>query len=258
MNWRSISVVYRKELLDSLRDRRTLVSMILVPVVLLPALTLGMGGLAMKLVKRAAKDIPKVMVLGGEDSPKVMGSLKSLETINLVPPVADFTTQINEKLIRAAVMIPAGFDRALEQGQTAEVPIYFYEGEMKSQMAAKRLDEFFLTLREQTVRERLRARALPESLIQPFEVKRQNVASPQKVSGNMVSGIITYFVVILCMLGAMYPAMDLAAGEKERGTMETLLCSPVGRGDLVLGKFLVVFTASVATVIFSLCSMAAS
>src|SRR5690606_21378622 len=69
-------------------------------------------------------------------------------------------------------------------------------------------------------------------------------------------GIIPYFFLLLAFTGAMYPAMDLTAGEKERGTMETLLCSPVARVDLVLGKFLMILTASLATVACSLLSMA--
>jgi sodium transport system permease protein len=91
--------------------------------------------------------------------------------------------------------------------------------------------------------------------VKPFEVKTQNVAPPEKVGGNLVGGMIPYLFILLCFTGAMYPAMDLTAGEKERGTMETILCSPVARIDLVLGKFLMVLTASLGTVVFSLTSM---
>ena len=258
MNWRSIGIVYRKELVDSLRDRRTIISMILVPVILMPLLCIGVGGAALKIVTKAVLDVPKVMVIGGDDSPGVMKELKNLGMVRIVPPAADFKSQISEKLVRAAVEIPAGFERTLEEGKSAEVPIYFYEGEMKSKLAAERMEQFFQSYRERIVRERLRARGFAEKLIKPFDVSRKNVAPAQKVSGNLIGRFVPYFVVLLCMVGAMYPAMDLAAGEKERGTMETLLCSPVGRAELVLGKFLVVFTASVATVVFSLCSMTAS
>jgi len=71
----------------------------------------------------------------------------------------------------------------------------------------------------------------------------------------VIGGFIPYFFLILAFTGAMYPAMDLTAGEKERGTMETLLCSPVGRVDIVLGKFLMILTASLGTVVCSLISM---
>ena len=105
---------------------------------------------------------------------------------------------------------------------------------------------------------RLAAQGLPASFIKPFEIRSANVAPLEKVGGNMVGGIIPYFFIILCFMGAMYPAIDLTAGEKERGTMETILCSPIARIDLVVGKFLLVLTASLATVVFSLLSMGAT
>ena len=91
--------------------------------------------------------------------------------------------------------------------------------------------------------------------MKPFEVRTENVAPPEKVGGNMIGGLIPYLFIILCFTGAMYPAMDLTAGEKERGTMETILCSPVARTDLVLGKFLVVLTASLTAALISMISM---
>lgn len=258
MNWQRISVVYCKELVDSLRDRRTIISMIVIPVLVMPLLSIGMGGAAVKIATKAAKETPTVMVLGGEDSPKLMAALQKSDAIKIVPSRDGFTNQIADKIIRAAVKIPAGFDLALERGETQTVPVYFYEGEMKSQMGAQRVDQVFRTLRETTVRERLQTRGLPANLVKPFEVRQENVAPPQKVSGNLLGSLIPYFVILLCLTGAMYPAMDLAAGEKERGTIETLLCSPVARSDIVLGKFLMVLTASLATAVFSLCSMGAT
>src|SRR6185369_6116265 len=91
-----------------------------------------------------------------------------------------------------------------------------------------------------------------------FDVERKNVAPPEKVGGATIGGIIPYMIIILCFTGAIYPAIDLTAGEKERGTMETLLCSPVGRTEIVLGKFLMVLTASLTTMLLSLVSMGVS
>jgi sodium transport system permease protein len=82
------------------------------------------------------------------------------------------------------------------------------------------------------------------------------VAPANKVTGNILGGVLPYMVILLCMIGGMYPAMDLTAGEKERGTMETLLCSPVHRVNLVLGKFLMVLTAALTTAVLSILSIA--
>jgi sodium transport system permease protein len=111
------------------------------------------------------------------------------------------------------------------------------------------VERFFRDLRGKDHREPPGDRGLPADVVKPFEVKRQNVAPPEKVGGNLIGGLIPYIIIILCFTGAMYPAIDLTAGEKERGTMETLLCSPVHRVNIVLGKFLMVMTASIATIV---------
>ncbi len=256
MSLRNVGIVYRKELLDSLRERRTLISMIVAPLLLMPMLTFGFGFAAYKLVSEARRELPRVMVLGGGDSPEVIAQLRALNTIRLVPPGADYVDQIANKKIRAAVEIPKGFDAAMDRGQSTDVMVYVYEGDIRSSFAAQRVERFFHDLRDRTVRARLETRNLSESLLRPFAITQKNVVPPEKVWGSIFGGVVAYMVILLCLTGAMYPAMDLTAGEKERGTMETILCSPVSRTHLVLGKFLTVLTASLATAALSIFSMA--
>jgi sodium transport system permease protein len=198
------------------------------------------------------------MILAGEDSPNVVAELRQIQDLEVVPAKPDFAKEISEKQIRASVEIPPDFEAKLASGESTTVKIYMYEGELKSSFGADRLQRFFREYRERTVREHLRARNLPASLVRPFEIDEMNVAPPEKVGGAILGGLVPYFVILLCLTGAMYPAMDLTAGEKERGTIETILCSPVSRTHLVLGKFLMVLTASVATAVLSISSMSAS
>jgi sodium transport system permease protein len=258
MNWRAIRIVFGKELRDSLRDRRTIISMIVVPVLAIPLLMFGVGTLVFKTVTKARQEIPHVMIIGGENSPKVLSALRAAKSLQIVPATADFTNQIVEKRVRAVVKLPPDFDAAIARGDKAEVDIYEYAGEIKSGFAAGNLNAFFQNLRDTTVRERLESRGVPVEVLKPFTIQRQNVAPPAKVAGSLLGGMLPYIIIILCMTGAMYPAIDLTAGEKERGTMETILCCPVGRTELVLGKFLMVLTASVGTVVLSLLSMGAT
>jgi sodium transport system permease protein len=258
MSFRNVGIVYRKELVDSLRDRRTVISMIVVPLLLMPLLTIGMGALSLTLVDQARKETPRVMVLGGADSPGVVAELEQLKDLHIVPAKPDFAEEISNKEIRAAVEIPQGFEAKLAAGESSTVRIYMYEGELKSGFGADRLQRFFRELRDRTIREHLEARQLPISLVRPFDIEQKNVAPPEKVGGAILGGLVPYFVILLCLTGAMYPAMDLTAGEKERGTIETILCSPVSRTHLVLGKFLMVLTASIATAILTITSMAVS
>lgn len=259
MNWNSISTVYLKELKDMLRDKRTIKSMIIIPMVVMPILTFGFGKVASTIFAKARQEVATIMISGGEDSPAVVAALKAERKFRVVPLAADWKRQISEKQVRAVVQLPPHFEAEIKAGgAAAAVTIYNYDGEMKSGFAAGQLEKFFHTWSEKTVQDRLTARGLPATLVQPFETKRENVAPPEKVGGNALGGIVPYFIIILCFTGAMYPAMDLTAGEKERGTMETLLCSPVSRVDIVLGKFLMVLTSSLSAMILSLTSMAAS
>ena len=255
MNGHNIFTVYRKELRDSLRDRRTLIGMIIIPTLMIPGIMAVAVGVSTKMVNKARGEVPTVMVLGGDDSPVLRAALVADPKLHLVRTAANWKQQISDKQLRAAVEIPAGFDAALDRGTPAEVRIYNYDGELRSGFAVGELRNFLNDYREKTVTVRLAGRGLPVALVKPFEVKTQNVAPPEKVGGNMIGGLIPYLFILLCYTGAMYSAMDLTAGEKERGTMETILCSPVARTDLVLGKFLMVLTASLTAALISMISM---
>jgi sodium transport system permease protein len=211
---------------------------------------------AVKVMRDVAATTPNVMLIGGEDSPRARAALDRPDRLEIVPTSADWRERIAAKKLRAAVEIPAGFDAAIARGENAAITIYNYEGELRSDRAVSEVRRLYAGFSEAVVAERLAVRGLSPAAIRPLDVKAKNVAPPEKVGGNTIGGIIPYFFLLLAFSGAMYPAMDLTAGEKERGTMETLLCSPVARIDIVLGKFLMILTASLATVAFSLTSMA--
>ena len=255
MNWTNIATIYFKELRDLLRDRRTIISMFAVPTLIMPGLMLGIGVVSYRLVSEARSTVPTIMVIGGEDSPEARGALAAHAKLKIMPTTADWKQRIADKKVRAAVEFPAGFDAALQGGQSAAVKIYNYDGELRSTFAVAEVRRFFTEYRDQIVTARLAGHGLPAGFIRPFDVRAENVAPPEKVGGNVIGGIIPYFFLLLSFTGAMYPAMDLTAGEKERGTMEMILCSPVARVDIVLGKFFMVLTASLTTVLCSLLSM---
>ena len=255
MNGKNILTVYLKELRDSLRDRRTLLSIIIIPALVMPVMTFGFGKVASVVISKAREETPAVAVLGGEDSPGVVAQLRQAKAVRVVASLDDWEQRIADKKIRAAVRIPAGFEAGLKAGAAPEVIIYHYEGELKSKFGVDGLEQFFRELREKTVADRLAEKSLPATLVKPFDFRRKNVAPPDKVGGNLIGGFVPYLIIILCFTGAMYPAMDLTAGEKERGTMETLLCSPVARVDLVFGKFLMVLTGSLSAMGVMLISM---
>jgi len=258
MNFRAVGIVYRKELTEWLRDRRTLISTVLVPLLMFPILISGMISVSSVLLGNAKKEIPKVMIIEGDDSPEVLEALHDIKDLQFVPYAENWRDQITDKEIRAAVRIPKGFQASLQNGDSQTVEIYYYEGEIKSEFGAEHVEKSLTEYKDKIVAGRLKAKDLSASVLSPFEIKKENTAPPEKVSGAGVGSFIGYMVIILSMTGAMYPAIDLTAGEKERGTMETILSSPVSRLELVLGKFLLVLSASLTTAILSVISMGSS
>lgn len=273
MNFRQIGVVFRKEFVDAMRDRRTLITSILVPILLFPVITVGFAGLAYLVGTRAVRESPRLMILGAAHAPELSRRLRewrpasrsgdppapaTIQQLELVPAAEDYAQRINAKTIRAAVEFPAGFEQALraDPDRSQVVKIYWFEGEFRSRAVVRIVERVIREFSEQVVTERLAARELAAGWLTPFASEKTNVAPPEKVSGNIIGFILPYFIIILCLTGAMYPAMDLTAGEKERGTMETILASPVRRVELVLGKFLLVLTTSAVTTALSVASFA--
>ena len=258
MNLRNVAIVYRKELTEWLRDKRTLISTVLVPLLAFPILMVGMTSLMAVMMGKAEKEVPKVMIIDSENSPELVGALHASKELEIVPYVDDWKDEISNKQIRAAVEIPSGFDASLNGKSPLTVQIHYYQGEVKSEFGAGHVEDSLKAFRDNFVKKTLEAKNLPDSLISPFRLEKHNVAPPEKVSGAALGGLLGYMVILLSMTGAIYPAIDLTAGEKERGTMETILSSPLSRVDLVLGKFFLILSASLSTALLSIFSMGIS
>jgi sodium transport system permease protein len=258
MNLNAVGIVYRKEFTEWVRDRRTLISTVLVPLLIFPVMIVGIIAVGSVMVGKAEKEIPTIMIVDAENSPDLVAKLEKLDEFKVVPYAPNYRDKISDREIRAAIEIPKDFQASLQSGSLQTVKVYFYDGELKSSLGANRLEKFLKEYREGIVKERLASKNLPASVLTPFDVKQENVAPPEKVSGATIGTFVGYMVIILSMTGAMYPAIDLTAGEKERGTIETILSSPISRLDLVLGKFLLVFSASIVAAILSVTSMGIS
>jgi sodium transport system permease protein len=258
MKLSNVAIIYRKELKDILRDRKTLISMFLFPLILFPLMTVGFNRFEQRMRERAKQDTARIMILGAEHAPELAGRIRAAESLEIVATAADYAQQISDKRIRAAVEFPAGLEGALSAATTPaeppQVKIYYYQTETRSEGAVERIEELVSNYRHEVVGRRLQSQGMSRAAVDPIEIQQENVAAEEKVAGSRFAVILPYFIVFLCFMGAMGPAMDLTAGEKERGTLETILASAVGRDDLVLGKFLLVLTTSLVTAVMSLAS----
>src|SRR5712664_1595834 len=127
MSMRNVGIVYRKEFTEAVRDRRTVVSTILVPLLLFPVLSVGFAAMAVALVGKAKDEVPKVMLRGGADSPAVVLGLRKLDKIEIVPEAPNWKDQIISKERHTAVEIPAGFESDVTKQKSDTVKIFNYE-----------------------------------------------------------------------------------------------------------------------------------
>lgn len=254
MNWANILIVYRKELMDMLRDRRTILSMFLFPLILFPIITVGYGTFERKMRQNVEKEQVHIALVGEQHAPRLAARMRESGKFRFEAAGDDFQQRIDRKDLRAALEFPANFERDVAAGAPAQLTIHFFQGEIRSGTAVDRIEEEITAYRKEVLAQRLASASLPVSALTAIETKRENVAAPEKVAGSRLAIFLPYLIIVLCLTGAMHPAMDLTAGEKERGTMETILASPVGRRDLVIGKFLLVLTVSLVTTLMSLSS----
>ncbi len=262
MNLQATGIVFRKELLDTLRDRRTLISSILLPILLFPVLLLGFGALGFVIATRLGQEKLAVGIRGAEHAPTLAARLEAHPELAAVAADQDFRDAIRAKQLRAVVEFPPSFEEQLHTRPDASqsVILYYNSSDLRSDEAADDIEEAMAQFGAELAQQRVAAQGLPAGIGEPFRITKQNVATAERVGGNILGLLLPYFIIVLCLTGAMYPAMDVTAGEKERGTIETLLASPVRRTDLVLGKFLLVsliatVTTALAIASFSLTAM---
>lgn len=151
--------------------------------------------------------------------------------------------------------------RDLQQLPADQVPqprILYNAARDASHVAMQRVERILETWRQMLVEENLRASRLPVAVARPFEPQPTDVAHEQRRRAALWSKILPFVLMVWALTGAFYPAVDLCAGEKERGTLETLLSSPAARSEIVWGKLLTVMVFSVVTALFNLASMIAT
>lgn len=254
MNWSQVSIVFRKELRDMLRDRRTIVGMVVIPLVVMPLMTAGFSSFERRSREDARRATASIVILGEEHAPTLAAELRASPQFAVRPRDENFRARIERKELRAAVEFSPGFESALQRGEPATATLYYFAAEMRSENAVTHLERLLRDYRQRIAVTRVAAAGLPPAALKPIETRRENVAAPQKVGASRLAIFLPYLIIVLTITGALHPALDLTAGEKERGTLETLLASAVGRTELVTGKFLLVLCASLTTTIMTLAS----
>jgi sodium transport system permease protein len=250
MNLKTVRTMYAKEMLDMFRDRRSLVSMIVVPVIAMPAIFTVVHYFTQNLGKKAERESARIGISASVSEPSIRDALKSAG-FELVPE-ADARAAVENKVV------PASLDEERVPGGTDQIVIFIDKTREASSIAGDKIAALLDRLKLDQVKGSLRGMGVSERVLDPFTVKSTNVAADKKMAGFFLGGVLGYVVLLLMFTGGMYPAIDMTAGEKERHTLEPLLASPASREEIILGKIFASTTASFLTAILTITSLLVS
>jgi sodium transport system permease protein len=256
VTWRRVALVLRKEGMESLRDRRTLFVTLVLPMLLYPGLMIGLGT-AMTRQQGKLREATQKMAFEGPVPAALREALRGEKGLVTAEP-ANAEAALRAGEVQLVVRAAAGFEETLAAGGTAKLELLHDSANEASAEARRKAREVVDKYREGILSARLAARSIPPAYIEPVDVPStgaSDVASPAKRGAHIFGRMLSMMLVIMVITGAFSPAVDTVAGEKERGTMETLLVCPATRLEIVLGKFLAVLAVSIATAIGNLVSM---
>ena len=240
----------KKEFKDIIRDRRSIMMMLIVPMLLFPLLiTLVTTVTSHQSKKAKAKTLVVALIAHGNaaafrDTLLKRGDMKIREDIS-----EDMIhALIQSDSLDAAICFDAQFDAQIADLQSGQIHLYF-KSSKDLNTSRNRLTNLIRDYENQIVNERFQRLSLDRTIVDPVQVKRHDIASQREKIGKSIGGILPYFFVLMCFMGCMYPAIDLGAGEKERGTLETLLVAPIGKFHILLGKCGVIVLSGLVAVI---------
>jgi len=235
---KKIGIIFRKELKDTLRDRRTLFFMIVFPILIIPLIIGGIPKIMVSMMEKKMTERITIAIIGEENSPELMDMFGMADSINVTfnVEIDSIEQSIRKKDIDGALIIPDRFSEMVNSMETAQITmVYISSNDLEA--TKKRMESVINKYRESKIDQRLDRLKLHSKTLEPVKINHRNIASEKEMIGKLAGGWLPYMFILYCFMGAMYPALDLGAGEKERGTIETLLTSPAGRMEILLGKF---------------------
>ncbi len=293
MSWTNIKLIWARELKDQLRDRRTLFTVIVLPLLLYPF----MGISLIQVTQFFREHATKVWVVGSENLPqqtplldgqaiaaawlepqdqkllqlqfsgegdveltKLVEHFKSMGQSKEVSELVDqlIQQQMIERNVDLAVIVPHSIDAQDNVSANPAIPnvlLFLNSASDKSRIAFERFNTVLKKWQIGIFEKKLLAQNLTKSFAQPINISSVDVAQKKERQAAAWSKTLPLLIIIWCLTGAFYPAVDLCAGEKERGTFETLLASPASRTEIALGKLFTVMAFSISTAVLNLISM---
>ena len=248
---KTIFTVIKKELTDTLRDKKTLFSAILLPALAMPLLLLGVTKLQQNLLDKEQNKQLKVALIGAPQN--IISQFKDT-TFVLVNNIAlaGVKDSINNRSLDAVLEFKPDFQQKVSNLQSGGLNLYYKSTNL---LVEKRIREKLDGYKATIMNDRIKQLELSSEALEPLSISRIDIASPKEQIGKMIGGFIPYIFIIFCFMGCMYPALDLITGEKERGTIETLLTVPASRFKILMGKTITIALVGITAALMTIGGM---
>ena len=251
--------IFIKELIDVLRDRRTLMFMVVIPVIITPLLIIGSIKFQEYQNKKSEDKLLKIALINETDDFTIKGLLSEQKGVKIIEDISldSLESGIKTDSIQGGMYIEKDFLNNISSNRTGQINIYYKSSDLMSK-SKKRMKDALANYKKIVVSDRLNNFNIDEKLLEPLNIVDVDMSTAKETIGKAVGGFIPYILVMFIFLGAMYPAIDLGAGEKERRSHETLLSSPATKFEITMGKLLVVSLTGLISGIVSVLGISSS
>ena len=253
-----IIAIFKKELTDVLRDKRTLFFMIVIPVIVMPLIFIGSIKFQEYQSKKSDEKILNIALINKTSDSQIRDYLLDQKGVYLVEDIDLDSLELGIKndSLQGGLYIHENFISDISTNVMGKVEVYYKSSDLMSK-AKNRIYNALDIYKNEVVSERLSEFNVDKGLLEPLDIINKDMSTKKETIGKAVGGLIPYMLVIFIFLGAMYPAIDLGAGEKERGSLETLLSSPATKFEITVGKLMVVSLAGMVSGLISVVGISA-
>jgi len=266
MNWSAVRLIASREILDLLRDRRSVILLVFLPVILYPGLALLGFYSAVSIndhlwrigvVNINALTVTPPLVVDGKFALQFAGSQSERESLQLVPLATADPEPLNNRTIDVMLVVPGDLKDKLAKEEQSQLELIRREGDESSKIAERRVQRVLTNYEDAIRHERFVRHNLPDEFDSPIKIHTPQDDQPpaQRSSDELrdrLANFLPFLLVMWALAGSLHPAIDVCAGEKERGTMETLLLCPAKRSEIVTGKLMAVGAFSLGTALWNL------
>ncbi|MBU5293692.1 ABC transporter permease [Anaerosalibacter bizertensis] len=242
-------IVLKKEMMDTFRDKKTIFSSIIIPIIIFPLIAFVIGLGSSDMVKESKE--PVQIALLSEENNELEMFLKSNNDVNIIK-TKDYRKSLDKLDVKVVVKIGENFDEKIKNGEKPEISLIYDDTSQKSEMAKSRVEQIILSYTNHIVVRRLENEGINPQILEPVDIKSSSVSKEGGTGLLLFSMLLPFMLTIWSAVGGIPAATDLGAGEKERQTLEPLLTTKANRMAILMGKYFTVVLAGIIATIASL------